>query len=60
MASDANSKLSAISESNQPKPLQLLRKLPHVANIGWQMVRLYFMKPVEILPTRGEVRYLFA
>jgi magnesium-protoporphyrin IX monomethyl ester (oxidative) cyclase len=56
MASDANSKLSAISESNQPKPLQLLRKLPHVANIGWQMVRLYFMKPVEILPTRGEVR----
>ena len=32
--SDANSKLAAISESNQPKPLQLLRKLPHVANIG--------------------------
>ena len=49
MASDANSKLAAISESNQPKPLQLLRKLPHVANIGWQMVRLYFMKPVEVL-----------
>jgi magnesium-protoporphyrin IX monomethyl ester (oxidative) cyclase len=56
LASDANGKLAAIGQSNQPKPLQLLQKLPHVANIGWQMVRLYFMKPVDMLTTRGNVR----
>ena len=56
LATDANSKMAEIGQSNQPKPLQLLRKLPHIANIGWQMVRLYFMKPVDVLTSRGEVR----
>lgn len=55
LASDANSKLSAVNESNLPKPVKLLKKLPHVASIGWQIVRLYFMKPVDVLATRGAV-----
>ena len=56
VASEANDKLAEVSNSNLPKPLQLLQKIPHVANIGWQMVRLYLMKPVDMLTTRGEVR----
>ena len=55
LASDANSKLAAVNESNLPKPVKLLKKLPHVASIGWQIVRLYFMKPVDVLATRGAV-----
>lgn len=56
IASAANGKLAAIGESSQPKPLQVLQKLPHIATIGWQMVRLYLMKPVDVLTTRGQVR----
>jgi magnesium-protoporphyrin IX monomethyl ester (oxidative) cyclase len=42
-----NEKLTAIVNSNAPKPLQLLKKLPlYVAN-GWQFVKLYFMKPIQ-------------
>jgi magnesium-protoporphyrin IX monomethyl ester (oxidative) cyclase len=49
-----NEKLSAISESNTPKPLQLLRKVPHFAGMAWQLVKLYFMKPITI--EQGVVR----
>jgi magnesium-protoporphyrin IX monomethyl ester (oxidative) cyclase len=56
VAAAANAKISAVSESNQPKLLQTLRKLPHIANIGWQMVSLYFMKPIDVTASRGEVR----
>jgi magnesium-protoporphyrin IX monomethyl ester (oxidative) cyclase len=50
-----SAKMEAIGESNQPKPLQLLRKLPHLASIGWHMVCLYFMKPIDVTKTRNMV-----
>ncbi|MBD0269482.1 MAG: magnesium-protoporphyrin IX monomethyl ester (oxidative) cyclase [Cyanobacteria bacterium Co-bin8] len=55
VAATANTKLSAVAESNQPAPLKALRKLPHIANIGWQIASLYFMKPIDMVTKRGEV-----
>jgi magnesium-protoporphyrin IX monomethyl ester (oxidative) cyclase len=52
----ANTKMAAIGQSGQPKALQLLRKVPHVATIGWQMLRLYLMKPVDAVQMRAVVR----
>jgi magnesium-protoporphyrin IX monomethyl ester (oxidative) cyclase len=52
----ASDKMAAIGRSNQPAPLKLLRKLPHVATIGWQMIRLYFMKPVDATALQAAVR----
>ena len=41
-----NEQLTAIANSNKPKLLQLVQKLPlYVAN-AWQLVKLYFMKPI--------------
>jgi magnesium-protoporphyrin IX monomethyl ester (oxidative) cyclase len=56
VAAAANGKLAAISSSNQAKPLQWLRQLPQIATIGWQMVQLYFLKPIDVTTTRGQVR----
>jgi magnesium-protoporphyrin IX monomethyl ester (oxidative) cyclase len=55
VAAAANAKLAKISTS-QPKPLQLLQKLPHIATIGWQLVQLYFLKPIDTIVVRGQVR----
>ncbi|PSN20354.1 magnesium-protoporphyrin IX monomethyl ester (oxidative) cyclase [filamentous cyanobacterium CCP5] len=55
-AAVANEQLCAIGQSNQPGPVKLLKRVPHVAAIGWQMVRLYLMKPVDALSLRGKVR----
>ncbi|MGD1941934.1 MAG: magnesium-protoporphyrin IX monomethyl ester (oxidative) cyclase [Leptolyngbyaceae cyanobacterium] len=52
----ANTQIAAIGQSQQPKPLQLLRRLPHIATIGWQLVRLYFMKPIDAEQMRTVVR----
>jgi magnesium-protoporphyrin IX monomethyl ester (oxidative) cyclase len=52
----ANDQIAAISRSSQPAPLKLLKKLPHIATIGWQMVRLYFMKPVDATQMQAAVR----
>ena len=42
-----NEKLTAIANSNKPKLVQLVQKLPlYVAN-GWQCLKLYFMKPIQ-------------
>jgi magnesium-protoporphyrin IX monomethyl ester (oxidative) cyclase len=56
VAAAANDKLAAVAGSNQPKPLQLLQKLPHIATIGWQLAQLYFMKPIDTVAARGQVR----
>ncbi|MBE7382513.1 MAG: magnesium-protoporphyrin IX monomethyl ester (oxidative) cyclase [Leptolyngbya sp. SIO1E4] len=56
ISSAANTKVVEIGKSNQPKLVKLLRRLPHIANIGWQMVRLYFMKPIDADQMRGAVR----
>ncbi|NER81012.1 MAG: magnesium-protoporphyrin IX monomethyl ester (oxidative) cyclase [Leptolyngbya sp. SIO1D8] len=56
ISSTANAKLVEIGKSSQPKLAKLLRCLPHFANIGWQMTRLYFMKPIDADKMRGAVR----
>ncbi len=48
-----NEKLSAIAGSSAPKPVQLVQKLPHYLSNGWQFIRLYLMKPIEVAHTQG-------
>jgi len=52
----ANTKLVAVSQSNQPGVLKFFGRLPHIATIGWQMIRLYFMKPIDAEQMRAMVR----
>ncbi|MFM7471498.1 MAG: magnesium-protoporphyrin IX monomethyl ester (oxidative) cyclase [Nodosilinea sp.] len=56
VAAAANVKLSQISTSNQPGVLKFLAQVPQVAVIGWQMIQLYLLKPIDVIPTRGQVR----
>ncbi|MCU0565748.1 MAG: magnesium-protoporphyrin IX monomethyl ester (oxidative) cyclase [Oculatellaceae cyanobacterium Prado106] len=49
-------KLGAIAESNAPKPIKFLRKLPVLASTGVQLLRLYLMKPIDTLSLEGSVR----
>ncbi|MEX0268797.1 magnesium-protoporphyrin IX monomethyl ester (oxidative) cyclase [Leptolyngbyaceae cyanobacterium UHCC 1019] len=51
-----NEKLTQIARSNVPKPLQLVQKLPYYLANGWQFVKLYFMKPIDVVHTHGVVR----
>jgi magnesium-protoporphyrin IX monomethyl ester (oxidative) cyclase len=39
-----------ISESNKSKFVKKIQQLPHIAAIGWKMLRLYLIKPIEIQP----------
>jgi magnesium-protoporphyrin IX monomethyl ester (oxidative) cyclase len=55
-AAEANLKVAAIGKSQAPKPVQLLQKLPHIAKIGVNMVRLYLMKPIDTARLEGSVR----
>ncbi len=51
-----NEKLSAIASSNTPKFLQFFQKLPLYFSSGWQFLRLYLMKPIEMASQQGGVR----
>jgi magnesium-protoporphyrin IX monomethyl ester (oxidative) cyclase len=51
-----NEKLSEIASSNTPKFLQFFQKLPLYVSIGWQFLRLYLMKPIEMTSQQGIVR----
>ncbi|MEH2163647.1 MAG: magnesium-protoporphyrin IX monomethyl ester (oxidative) cyclase [Nostoc sp.] len=51
-----NEKLGAIANSNTPKFLQFFQKLPHYISNGWQLLRLYLMKPIDTASTQGAVR----
>ncbi len=51
-----NEKLSAIANSNTPKFRQLFQKLPLYVSSGWQFLRLYLMKPIEMASLQGKVR----
>lgn len=51
-----NSKLAAIATSGAPKPVQFLQKLPHIAGIAVNLLRLYFMKPIDTAHLEGSVR----
>ncbi|MBC6434924.1 magnesium-protoporphyrin IX monomethyl ester (oxidative) cyclase, partial [Nostoc sp. HG1] len=49
-------KLVKISNSNAPKPLQFLQKLPVYASTATQLIRLYFLKPIDTLSLEGSIR----
>jgi len=49
-------KLTKISNSNAPKPIQFLQKLPVYASTATQLIRLYFLKPIDTLSLEGSIR----
>jgi magnesium-protoporphyrin IX monomethyl ester (oxidative) cyclase len=51
-----NEKLAAIANSNAPKFLQFFQKLPILASTALELLRLYFLKPIEAAPEQGHVR----
>ncbi len=51
-----NKKMSAIANSSTPKFLQLFQKLPLYLSNGWQVLRLYLMKPIDAASAQGKVR----
>ncbi|MFZ4641232.1 MAG: magnesium-protoporphyrin IX monomethyl ester (oxidative) cyclase [Nodosilinea sp.] len=56
VAAAANMKLTEVSASNQPWVLKLLAQVPPIATICWQIIQLYLLKPIDMIPTRGQVR----
>ncbi len=53
--SDANMKMKEIDRTDAPKWVKSLRKLPLKAAIGGNLVRMYFMQPVDAEATRAMV-----
>ncbi len=51
-----NEKLTAIVNSNTPKFLQFFQKLPYYVSNGWQFLRLYLIKPIEVTQVQGVAR----
>ncbi|MEQ8537080.1 MAG: magnesium-protoporphyrin IX monomethyl ester (oxidative) cyclase [Coleofasciculus sp. D1-CHI-01] len=51
-----NEKLTEIVNSKSPKFVQFFKKLPYYASNGWQLLRLYLMKPMEVASQQGVVR----
>ncbi|EFA70555.1 magnesium-protoporphyrin IX monomethyl ester (oxidative) cyclase [Cylindrospermopsis raciborskii S07] len=49
-----NERLTAISNGNSPKFLQFLQKIPIYISHGWQFLKLYLMKPIDVLATQGQ------
>ncbi|WP_013324244.1 magnesium-protoporphyrin IX monomethyl ester (oxidative) cyclase [Gloeothece verrucosa] len=54
--SDYNLKISEIENTNQPKWLKFLRKLPYHISIFGNLLRLYLIKPIDAEALRGTVR----
>ncbi|MFE4105397.1 magnesium-protoporphyrin IX monomethyl ester (oxidative) cyclase [Almyronema epifaneia] len=54
--SERNLKLKEIDQSKAPKAWKLLRKIPLVAGIVGDLVRLYLIKPIDAEALRGTVR----
>jgi magnesium-protoporphyrin IX monomethyl ester (oxidative) cyclase len=51
-----NENLTAIANSKTPKFLQFFQKLPYYISNGWQLLRLYFIKPLDAAATQGAAR----
>lgn len=51
-----NERLRAISNSSTPKPLQFVQKLPSYISNGWQVLKLYLIKPLDADANRNVVR----
>ena len=53
---DRNEKMKAIDNSNAPKAIKFLRKLPLIAGTFGNLLYLYLIKPVDAESLRGTVR----
>jgi magnesium-protoporphyrin IX monomethyl ester (oxidative) cyclase len=51
-----NEKLNAIVNSDAPEFVKFIQKLPHYIANGWQFLKLYLMKPINVEAMQGEVR----
>ena len=51
-----NEQLRAIDATNAPGIVKVMRKLPKFVSNGWQLVKLYFMKPIAVEQLAGTVR----
>jgi magnesium-protoporphyrin IX monomethyl ester (oxidative) cyclase len=51
-----NTHLTDIASSDAPQPVKLLQKLPYYVANGWQFLRLFLMKPIEVSHLHGVVR----
>lgn len=54
--SENNLKLIALKNSDRPKFVKFLQKIPLVMGIIWQMLKLYLMKPIDAESIRETVR----
>jgi magnesium-protoporphyrin IX monomethyl ester (oxidative) cyclase len=51
-----NQQLTKIVNSNTPKAVQLVQKLPYYLANGWQFLKLYLMKPIRVDHLHGIAR----
>ena len=51
-----NEKLAEIGNSNSPNFVKTFQKLPYFVSSGWQLLKLYFMKPIDAAVNHGMVR----
>ena len=51
-----NDRLREIAESNAAAPVKFLRKLPYYISNGWQLAKMYFIKPIRVDQLEGTVR----
>ncbi|MCU0569758.1 MAG: magnesium-protoporphyrin IX monomethyl ester (oxidative) cyclase [Oculatellaceae cyanobacterium Prado106] len=51
----ANQTLSQITAQNRPKEIQFFQKIPAIATIIWQMLRLYLLPAINAETSRAEV-----
>jgi magnesium-protoporphyrin IX monomethyl ester (oxidative) cyclase len=54
--SQLNNELAEISQSTQPKVIKFFRKMPKIAGIIGNLVRLYLIKPIDAAATWETVR----
>ena len=51
-----NGRLREIAESNAAAPIKFLRKLPYYVSNGWQLLKMYLIKPIRVDQLEGTVR----
>ena len=55
-ASNKNLKLAEVGKSKAPGFVKLIKKVPLIASMGVDMLRLYLMKPIDTAKLEGSVR----
>jgi magnesium-protoporphyrin IX monomethyl ester (oxidative) cyclase len=51
-----NENLRSIDATNAPQAIKLIRKLPYYISNGWQLLKLYLIKPIRVDNLAGTVR----